>query len=75
VGVKFCNLWEAFFQQVIISQVVVIGVVDGLNIGVLNGGGGSGKTCNKKQTCHPPRKYRVQDESVLDQQSISGKII
>jgi len=26
-------------------------------------------------TCHLPRKYRVQGESVLDQQSISGKIV
>jgi len=27
------------------------------------------------ETGHPPRKYRVQNESVLDQQSISGKIV
>jgi len=24
------------------------------------------RVSNKKQTCHPPRKYRVQGESVLD---------
>jgi len=36
---------------------------------------GSGKSCNKNQTCHPARKYGAQNESVLDQQSISGKII
>jgi len=30
--------WAAFFEQVIVSQVVVIGVVGGLNIGVLNEG-------------------------------------
>jgi len=36
---------------------------------------GSGKSYNKKQTCHPPRKYRVHGESVVDQKSISGKIV
>jgi len=33
------------------------------------------KKPQKKQTCYPPRKYRVQGENVLDQQSISGKIV
>jgi len=33
------------------------------------------KSCNKKQTFHPPRKYSVQNESVLDEQSISVKIV
>jgi len=32
------KLWAAFFKQVIVSQVVAIGVVGGLNIGVLNEG-------------------------------------
>jgi len=30
--------WAAFFEQVIVSQVVAIGVVGGLNIGVFNEG-------------------------------------
>jgi len=33
------------------------------------------RVSNKKQTYYPPRKYRVQNESALGQQSISGKIV
>jgi len=134
---NFALYWAAFFEQVIVSQVIVIEEVggDGLNIGVLNEGRrqmesrdqvmalcgsslhsnnsklsdsllascllslsslqtiptrpwylnstnrplvvftGSGKSCNKKQICYPTRKYSVQNESALDQQSIYGKII
>jgi len=36
---------------------------------------GAGKSCGKKQTCYLSRKYKVQGESTLDQQSISGKIV
>jgi len=36
---------------------------------------GSGKRYNKNHTCYPSRKYSVQGESVLEQQSISGKIV
>jgi len=120
---KLCLVFGRFLEQVIVSQVVVIGVVGGLNIGVVNEGRrpmesrdkvmdlwgsslhsnhsklsditagklsmspsslhtiptkpwplnganhplvaftGSGKSCNKKQTCHLPRKYSVQSES------------
>jgi len=35
---KFCLVLGSFFEQVIVSQVVVIGVVGGLNIGVLKEG-------------------------------------
>jgi len=31
--------------------------------------------CNKKQTCYLPRKYSVQNEGILNEQSISGKIV